>query len=98
MINVMKQALPKRKRGAATPSSTRSARRQVAADQGPGAADDGFSSGNLSLHDLFQQQIRTMLDDTNLGEEQKQEILVAAACPCCGAGSLSFTAKIKRRS
>ena len=39
-----------------------------------------------------------MLDRTDLGEEQKEEILVAATCPCCGAGGMSFTAKIKRRS
>jgi hypothetical protein len=52
----------------------------------------------LSLHDLFQQQIRAMLDRTDLDEEQKAGILVAAACPCCGAGSMSFSARLKRRS
>jgi hypothetical protein len=56
------------------------------------------TSSNLSLHDLFQQQIRSMLDRTDLDEEQKEEILIAAACPCCGAGGMSYTAKIKRRS
>jgi len=39
-----------------------------------------------------------MLDRTDLNEEEKQNILVAMSCPCCGAGGLSFTAKIKRRS
>jgi hypothetical protein len=54
-----------------------------------------YSAG--SLHDLFQQQVRTMLDRTDLDEEQKQGVLVAASCPCCGAGGFSFTAKLKRR-
>jgi hypothetical protein len=53
--------------------------------------------GALSLHDLFQQQVRTMLDRTDLDEEQKQGALLAALCPCCGAGGMSFTAKLKRR-
>ena len=49
------------------------------------------------MHDLFAQQTRTMLDRTDLDEEQKQSILVAMSCPCCGAGAMSFTAKLKRR-
>ena len=93
-----KQALPKRKLKAPAPSPARSARRRPAVDRDPDAADDPVAASNLSLHDLFQQQIRTMLDRTDLGEEQKEEILVAATCPCCGAGGMSFTAKIKRRS
>jgi hypothetical protein len=58
--------------------------------------DDQIASGNLSLHDLFQQQARQMLDRADLNEEQKQSILVAMSCPCCGAGGLSFTAKLRR--
>jgi hypothetical protein len=92
--------LPRRRRRAPGPSAGRSARRQaLPVDCGPeSGADDGFAAGNLSLHDLFQQQIRAMLDRTDLDEEQKQGILIAASCPCCGAGGMSFTAKIKRRS
>lgn len=56
------------------------------------------AAGNLSLHDLFAQQMRSMLDCTDLDEEAKQSVLIAASCPCCGAGGLSFTAKIKRRT
>jgi hypothetical protein len=65
----------------------------------PPAADevDPFAYGAASLHDLFQQQVRTMLDRTDLDEEQKQGVLVAASCPCCGAGGFSFTAKLKPR-
>ena len=63
------------------------------------AADDGGSIqyGAVSLHDLFQQQVRTMLDRTDLDEEQKQSVLIAASCPCCGAGGFSLTAKLKPR-
>jgi hypothetical protein len=50
------------------------------------------------MHELFAQQTRAMLDRADLNEEQKQNVLVALSCPCCGAGGLSFTAKIKRRS
>jgi hypothetical protein len=59
--------------------------------------DNPVASGTFSLHDLFQQQVRTMLDRTDLDEEQKQSVLIAASCPCCGAGGMSFTVKLKRR-
>lgn len=59
---------------------------------------DANEPSNLSLHDLFAQQARTMLDRTDLDEEHKQSILIAMSCPCCGAGGMSFTAKIKRRT
>jgi hypothetical protein len=59
--------------------------------------DNPIAYGAASLHDLFQQQVRTMLDRTDLDEEQKQGVLVAASCPCCGAGGFSFTAKLKPR-
>jgi hypothetical protein len=62
------------------------------------APDEPIVASNLSLHDLFQQQIRAMLDRTDLDAEQKEEILVAAACPCCGAGGMSLSVKLKRRS
>ena len=60
-------------------------------------SDDQILVSNLSLHELFQQQTRQMLDRADLSEEQKQSILVAMSCPCCGAGGMSFTAKLKRR-
>jgi hypothetical protein len=65
----------------------------------PPATDevDPLAYGAASLHDLFQQQVRTMLDHTDLDEEQKQGVLVAASCPCCGAGGMSFTVKLKPR-
>jgi len=60
------------------------------------AVEDQFISSSLSLHELFQQQTRQILDRTDLGEDQKQHILVAMSCPCCGAGAMSYTAKLKR--
>jgi hypothetical protein len=55
-------------------------------------------ASGLSLHELFGQQARAMLDRTDLNEEQKQSILVAMSCPCCGAGAMSFTARLRRKS
>ena len=58
--------------------------------------EDQLVSSSLSLHELFQQQTRQILDRTDLEEDQKQHILVAMSCPCCGAGAMSFTAKLRR--
>ena len=63
----------------------------------PSQPDDQIETSSLSLHDLFAQQAMQMLDRADLDEEQKQNILVAMNCPCCGAGGMSFTAKLKRR-
>ena len=63
----------------------------------PAAEDDQIQSSGFSLHELFAQQAMKMLDRTDLDDEQKQSILVAMSCPCCGAGGLSFTAKLKRK-
>jgi hypothetical protein len=54
-------------------------------------------AGDFSLHVLFEQQARAMLDRTDIDEEQKQTLLVSMSCPCCGAGGLSYTAKFKPR-
>lgn len=53
---------------------------------------------NLSLHELFEQQAAEMLERADLDEEQRQSILLAMSCPCCGAGGPSFSFKLKRRS
>jgi hypothetical protein len=60
------------------------------------AAEDQIISSNLSLHELFERQARQMIERADLDEEQKQTILVAMSCPCCGAGAMSFTAKLRR--
>ena len=59
--------------------------------------DTAPASSEFSLHDLFQQQTMAMLDRSDLSEEQKQSILVAMNCPCCGGSGLSFTMKLKRK-
>jgi hypothetical protein len=66
------------------------------ADEATDAANAQISFSNLSLHELFEQQARHMLENADIDEEQKQSILVAMACPCCGAGGMSFSVKLKR--
>ena len=73
----------------------RNVKSMVPADPEP-APDDPISYSALPLHQLFEQQTRAMLDRSDLDEEQKQHILVAMSCPCCGAGAMSYTAKLKR--
>jgi len=53
------------------------------------------SASNLSLHELFEQQARHLLERADIDEEQRQSILVAMACPCCGSGGMSFSVKLK---
>jgi len=60
------------------------------------APDDRVIASNLTLHELFQRQTGAMLERADLDDEQKQSILIAMSCPCCGAGGMSFTAKLKR--
>jgi len=85
--------MAKRKRSArSSPRPDRS----VAGSPDPSPEDQVAAYGNLALHDLFQQQAMAMLERTDLSEEAKQEILVAMACPCCGAGAMSYTVKLKR--
>ncbi len=60
------------------------------------AAEDQIIASNLSLHQLFEQQARQMIERADLDEEQKQTILVAMSCPCCGAGAMAYTAKLRR--
>lgn len=60
------------------------------------APDDRVVASNLTMHQLFEQQAARMLERADLTEEQKQSLLVGMSCPCCGAGSFSFTAKLRR--
>ena len=62
-----------------------------------GADDQIFTSANVPLHDLFQKQVREVLDQSDLDEDAKQAILVAMSCPCCGTGGMNYTAKINRK-
>jgi len=89
-------------RRALKPKKPSAAARGAAALSTPGdvagdlAVEDQVIVSSLSLHELFQQQTRQILDRSDLEEEQKQHILVAMSCPCCGAGAMSFTAKLRR--
>lgn len=47
-----------------------------------------------SLHQAIQQQIAEVLANADLSEEERQQILVAMQCPCCGAGGLSLSIKL----
>ena len=64
----------------------------------PASWDSQVFTGGPALHDLFTQQVRSMLDRTDLDEQAKQSILVAMNCPCCGAGGMNYTAKINRKT
>jgi hypothetical protein len=77
-----------------SPSGTRAPAPETAAVTEAGDASL-FSTSNLSLHELFEQQARDMLERADIDEEQRQSILVAMACPCCGAGGMSFSVKLK---
>ena len=57
--------------------------------------DERISFGSDAAHLTFQFQIAELLDQAGLTEDQRQEILVAMNCPCCGAGGLSLSIKIK---
>jgi hypothetical protein len=65
------------------------------ADQDQPLDDDGLQFSDQPLHMVFEQQIREMLEQADLTEEQKQQILVALQCPCCGSGGLSLSIKLK---
>ena len=60
------------------------------------AADAGSDASSTQLHELFNQQVRSVLDASDLDEEDKQSILVAMNCPCCGGGAGMLTYKLKR--
>jgi hypothetical protein len=83
------------------PQRAKSARRRPPKAGGSPVEDSAgkidIHYGAAALHDLFQQQVRTMLDRTDLDEEQKQGVLLATSCPCCGSGGMSFTVKLKPR-
>lgn len=52
-------------------------------------------TSDQSMHDIMRQQISEMLANSDLTEEQKQEILVAIQCPCCGSGGVSMSVKLR---
>jgi len=83
--------MPKKKKrpGKAAPRKPARARPRKAAAQ--------VATSSLELHDLFQRQAAQILDNADISEEDKQNILVAISCPCCGSSAMSFTVKLKPR-
>ena len=90
----MRRTSRKAGKARSSPSGTTVSAPETEAVTAPGDASL-FSASNLSLHDLFEQQARNMLERADIDEEQRQSILVAMACPCCGAGGVSFSVKLK---
>ena len=46
---------------------------------------------DISMHEAIRQQILKVLQDTDMTESQKQQILVALSCPCCGGSGMSLS-------
>jgi hypothetical protein len=91
------RSMAKRKQNARSRSRVRRTTKQGSLKPAPSAApEDQISYSSLSLHALFEQQARLLIDRADLDEEQKQKILLAMSCPCCGGGAMSFTAKLRR--
>jgi len=86
----------KSSRGKRVTSPANPPRANPAPVEGAAPPDEQISESMSSLHQLFEQQTRAMLDHSDLDEEQKQNILIAMSCPCCGAGAMSYTVKLKR--
>lgn len=58
-------------------------------------ASDRIQYGDQSSHLAFQKQLAELLSQADITEEQRQQFLIAATCPCCGAGGLSLSLKLK---
>jgi hypothetical protein len=80
-----------RRRGSSHPSAAPPAAVSTPLER----ATSEIGSSNLSLHELFEQQAADLLERADLDEEQRQSILLAMSCPCCGAGGMSYTFKLK---
>lgn len=64
-----------------------------AIDAARAAAAPAAATGE-SVHDAMTRQVRAIISDAALPEDEKQQILIALACPCCGAGGLSLRMKL----
>ena len=55
--------------------------------------DDGGTGviTDMSMHEAIRQQVLQVLDDSDMSETQKQQILVAMSCPCCGGNGMSLS-------
>ncbi len=78
-----------------TPSRRKTPARKSAKRPKKRAEAGQVITSNLALHELFQQQAAAILDNADITEEQKQNILVAMNCPCCGAGGMSLSVSLR---
>jgi len=46
---------------------------------------------DATMHQTIRAQMLQVLEDSNMTEEQKQQVLVAMSCPCCGGSGISLT-------
>lgn len=46
---------------------------------------------DMTMHQAMRAQVLDVLENSDMTEEQKQQILVSLSCPCCGGGGLSLT-------
>jgi len=46
---------------------------------------------DATLHQTMRAQMLQVLEDSDMTEEQKQQVLVAMSCPCCGGSGISLT-------
>ena len=55
--------------------------------------DDGATGliTAMSMHEAIRAQVLKVLEDADMTEIQKQEILVAMSCPCCGGSGMSLS-------
>jgi len=61
----------------------------------PKQVDDPVTYTDQPIHEVMRQQVADVLARADLSEQQKQQILIAIQCPCCGSGGLSFSIKLK---
>ncbi len=52
--------------------------------------------GGGDAHTAFQDQVRALLANANITEDERQLILTSLSCPCCGGGGASFSVKLDR--
>jgi hypothetical protein len=46
---------------------------------------------DATMHQTMRAQMLQVMEDSDMTEEQKQQVLVAMSCPCCGGSGISLT-------
>jgi len=68
---------------------------ETRSDASTSASSGRIQYGEQSAHLAFQQQLAALLQQADITEEQRQQLLIAATCPCCGASGLSVSLDLK---